>query len=350
MENSRRTFIHSSVATLLLSQVSVGNAQVSSGKKVSSPGAPFFDSKSYSEDELVWLYQKRHLHPGTKFYEAQLAAAAETAPSAADSVFFYWDDTAKLLVNPYSLKSDNTLKTGSYTINAEVLNFHPSSRVNQDVLSSLDTNLQLVFRTQAADSNGDLITSITMAGLQFAGDYLSGKDSKLLTLSANNQLTNFPPSEQISIVDGQVSLIVGLAGQKKKSFWDDLVQIFQSFTNSPVFGLLPIPKLYSTAAQTVVALLNQVEQQQRLIPLLSGKKLDFRLYDGASTNPFLLKPGFWVLMNAQEAASHIDKTSHNINDLVLDIPGQLYEMKDKNGNAVDMTYCVSRVLLPAVKA
>ena len=140
MDNSRRTFMHSSIATLLLSQVAVGYEQ-NSGLKPTSAGPPFFNSEPYTEDELVWLYQKKHLHAGSKFYEAE-----EAAP-ATDSVFFYWDDGANLLVNPYSLKADSTVKPGSYTIKAEVLNFHPSAKINQDVLSSLDTNLQSMFLT-----------------------------------------------------------------------------------------------------------------------------------------------------------------------------------------------------------
>lgn len=355
MDSSRRMFLQSSLSAAL---ISANWLQVSHGQNTKPPGhthqaqprRPFYDTTTkYSPDDLFRLYQKRSMYGEHSYLAAQEKAAA--TPLATDSVLFYWDPTTNLLTNPYNLKADTTFTSSkTYTINAEVLNFHPSSNVDQNVLASLDTNLQLVFQTQNVDSSGDLLTSITMAGLQFADNYLSGTDSKLLPLTSNNQLTSFPPAEQIDIVDGQISMKVSLAGQKRASFWDKLLQIFQSFTNSPVFGLLPIPKLYSTAAQTVTTLLNQVEQEQRLIPLLNGKILDFRLYDGGSTNPFVMKPGFWVVMNAEEAAPHIDSTSHNITDLQVDIPDQLYEMKDKSGNAVDITYCVSRILIPTVQS
>jgi len=298
----------------------------------------------YTRDELLFLYKGKQLYPSKHFFFAQLSASLSTR----ESVLFYWDRTTNTLVNPYNLKDDGKFKSGSYTLNAEVLSFHPSSADDNNVWSKLDSNLQLTFLTKAADHNGDLVTSITMAALDVASQFLSGKDSKLLSPSSNNQLTNFPPSEQIVIANGQVSLMIGLAGQKKRSFWDGLLSVFTAASNSPILGLLPIPKLYGTAAQTITSLLNQVAQQEKLVQVLNGKLLQFRLSDSGSSAPFLLKEGYWVIMDANAAAPHIDRSTHNISDLILDVPGQLYELQDKDGNAVDMTYCVCNILLPAV--
>lgn len=317
-----------------------------------SVGANYFNvNATYSQTELAYLYQARHAHGGGRvpFFNAEIASLAGTR----DSVLFYWDMDQKKLVNPFNLKADPSIsKDKSYTINAEVLNFHPSSTDADDVWSNLQTNLQLTFRTQATDANGDALTSITMAGLNFAQEFLGGKDGKLLSVpstNGGNNLTSFAPSEQVSITNGEVSLMVGLAGQKKGSFWDTLVAIFKQVTDSPVFGLLPIPKLYQTAADTIGTLLSQLNQAQGLVQVLNGKKLQFRIYDGSSFNPFVLRPGYWVILDAQVASGHMDSKTHDINDWMLDLPGQLYELKDNNGEAVDITYSVAEILLPEAK-
>ena len=114
-------------------------------------------------------------------------------------------------------------------------------------------------------------------------------------------------------------------------------------------NLLPIPKLYQTAADTIGTLLTQLNQDQKLVQVLDGKKLQFRIYDGSSFNPFVLRAGYWVLLDAQVASPQIDPSSHNINGWVLDVPGQLYELKDNNGDAVDFTHSVAELLLPEAK-
>jgi hypothetical protein len=306
-----------------------------------TPSKPFFDlTEAYSRDQLVQLYLKK---PTSRF-----AAERFAQTPTRDSVFFYWDQAAKKMVNPFNLQADASTKPGTYSINAELLSFHPSSADSNGIWKDLSNNLQVTFNIQAAEPSGDLVQWLTMAGLQIASDFMSGQDSRLLSLTDNNQMTDFRPAEQVQIVNGQVDMMVSLAGQKKKSFWDDLLQIFKSVTDSPIFGLLPIPKLYSTAVSALNAFFNQVEQQQRLIKVLSGKKLKFRIYDGTSTNPFLLKPGYWVILDAQAAASHMDNMQNL--DLVLDVPGQLYEVKDKDNRPVDITYCVAQILLPPVKS
>jgi hypothetical protein len=341
----RRDVLLSSLGVLSLgpmSNVALAARAGREGPSTSVVPKRFFNlQQHYSKDELSALYLKKYPH-------RKLFSADAIEPRT--SVFFYWDPQENLLVNPFNLKADSSTKPGTYSINAEVYNFHPSSTDDNQVWSQLDTNVQMTFSLQAADANNDLFQWIVMAGLDFASQYLSGKDSKLLSLSDNNQLNGgVPASQQIQITDGQVSMMVGLAGQKKKSWWDTFIQLFQSVTNSPLFGLLPLPKLAVSAVSAIDSLLNQVEQQEKLVQVLQGKKLPFRLYDGTSTNPFLLKPGTWVVLDALSASSHIDSASHNIKDLVVDIPGQLFELKTKDGAAVDMTYSVLNILIPPVK-
>jgi hypothetical protein len=350
MTASRRDFVQGLAAAAAALNVPAAFPQANSASKLHTVPSSYFDLNAvYTDEELALLYRNNRIHPKSHFFDAQLAPAATTR----DSVLFYWDDAKKKLTNPYNVTPDSSIASGKqYTINADVLNFHPSSADVDSVWSKLDTNLQLTFRTYAVDSQGDLLTSITMAGLDFAQDYLSGKDGKLLTVPSDggkNNLTNFSASEQITITNGEVNLMIGLAGQKKKSFWDTLVSIFGQVTNSPVFGMLPIPKLYQTAASTISTLLSQVEQSQRLVQVLNGKKLYFRIYNGGSTNPFVLRPGYWVVLDAQAAGPHIDQNTHDINDWVLDLPDQLYEVKDHNGDAVDITYSVANIQLPEAK-
>ena len=38
---------------------------------------------------------------------------------------------------------------------------------------------------------------------------------------------------------------------------------------------------------------------ERLVQILNGKKLYSRIHDGGSTNPFVLRPGYWVVLDAQ---------------------------------------------------
>jgi hypothetical protein len=350
MSPSRRDFMQMIAAAVAATGVGEAVGQTKQASKTRMLAPTYFDvNAAYTDEELAFLYLGKRLHPHSHLYDAQIASEGATR----DSVIFYWDDAKKKLTSPYNVTPATGIATDKqYTINADVLNFHPSSADVDSVWSKLDTNLQLTFRTYAVDTHGDLLTSITMAGLDFAQDYLSGKDGKLLTVPSDqgkNNLTNFPPAEQIVITNGEVNLMVGLAGQKKKSFWDNLVSIFGQITNSPVFGKLPIPKLYQTAATTVSTLLAQIEKSERLVQILNGKKLYFRIYDGGSTNPFVLRPGYWVVLDAQAASSHIDQSTHDIKDWVLDLPDQLYELKNQNGDAVDITYSVANIQLPEAK-
>jgi hypothetical protein len=54
-------------------------------------------------------------------------------------------------------------------------------------------------------------------------------------------------------------------------------------------------------------------------------------------------------MDAHAAGEKINPTTHDIDDWVLDIDDELYELKDKNNKPVDITYSVASVVLPEIK-
>jgi hypothetical protein len=75
MENSRRAFMQSSIATALLSGLPPFEAYGSAERPGSSPAhRPLFDVTSkYKSDDVVWLYQRKHLQEGSKFYAQEAA-------------------------------------------------------------------------------------------------------------------------------------------------------------------------------------------------------------------------------------------------------------------------------------
>jgi hypothetical protein len=104
--------------------------------------------------------------------------------------------------------------------------------------------------------------------------------------------------------------------------------------------MLPIPKLYQTAIQSVTASLSQLQTQSNLIKILGGNSYGYKLYKGANSDADLtFRPGHWVLLNSEFAAAHMDSKS-NLSGIYLDIPGLLYQLKDSNNQVVDTTYAV----------
>ncbi len=351
MKSSRRSFL------------SAGPAALAALELFDSPpvaaqdsGGSFFDFRShYGYAELKNIY-----HPLTP---VATAAAALPAPppremaAPAGSVLYYWDAQANRLTNPFNLKPDAGFKAGtSYMLKSSVYNFHSSKADMDSVWADESNNVQLTFQAMALDPFDQELTWIVMAGLNMASANLKGADNKSLSVTNNNQLTGSgSPSDSIIITDGQVSLTLGVAGQKKKSFWDTLVSLLGTITDSPVFGLLPLPRLASSTLTAVSGLLSQIEKANKLVRVLSGKQVDFRLYDatGSDSNPFVLKPGFWVVLNADQAKSYIDLSDgQNFNkNIVLDIPSQQYALVDtsKNNMPIDVTYAVARIQLPQYK-
>jgi hypothetical protein len=343
-QRSRRSFLQSSAGALILTAIGKGTAS-QAAQGIATPDGAALPSKErlfafdthYSKSEILSLYTK-DTAPGFRATEVR----------ARDSVLFYWDPEKKQLINPFNLKADDKTKPGNYTLKVEVLSFHPSSADNSSIWNDLSNQVQLTFATKAADQSGNIYTWLTMAAIQIGNEFLAGKDQKLLPFSDNNQLTNFQASDQITIADGQVSLRFGIAGQKKDTFWTWLIGLFTTAANSPIVGMLPIPKLAATAVDAFGKLLDQAQKSDKLVQALNGKLLQFRIYDGTSSAPFLLRPGYWVLLDAVTAKKYFDKDS-NISGLILDVPGQLYEMVNTKDQPVDTTYCVFSLLIPQVK-
>lgn len=342
---SRRSFLNlaSSLGALSVLDRETLNAL---GQDVPVQVSDFFNFQSkYEYSELMHLYGKQGNSP-----YAGSSAAPGTIPS---TVFFYWDDQAKQLINPYNLKPDSKISAGNYELKANVYNFHPSSGDITKFWKDDTNNVQLTFTAQANDQFDEEFQWIVLSGMSMLGNDLKGKDKQSLSLPSNNALTSFPSSEKIIITNSEVSLTLGLAAQKKQSILNHFIAAFKTIVGSPMFGLIPMPKLASDTVTAISTLLSQISKDNSLTPVIKGKQVDFRLYDGSSTNPFVLKPGYWVIMDAVQARPLIDnKDSENIKKgILLDLPNQQYELVDSSSNqqSVDITYAVIRILIPPVK-
>jgi hypothetical protein len=297
--------------------------------------------RSYSREQLVSLYWKGD----------QPSRGLVASPKA--SMLYFWDSSAKQLVNPLNVKVDSSIKPATYSLEVEVFNFHTSSTDLGTIWKGATNNAQLTFNVKTPGEDDDISWIVSM-GLQFASNFLGGADKKSFGLTDNNTPTKeFRKSERVIITDGGGEIQTFVAAQKKKSIWDNLLQIVKAFAESPVLGILPIPKLLPEAVKTLSGTFDYIQSKEQLIPVLGGLKQRFRLYDGAPAasvpdGVLVLRPGFWVVLDADFAQQHWD-ANRNLPDLVLDLYGQLYELRDKSEKPVDTTYCVSTLSFPTVK-
>jgi hypothetical protein len=266
------------------------------------------------------------------------------------SAVFFWDTNKNQLINPINLIPDQNIKSANYLLQADLYSFHSSKSDMQTHFGGNSNNVQIDFRAKATQSGEDYLWIVT-AGLNIADQFLGGKDQQSISLSNSaNQLTNFSSQDQIVIADGEVSLWIGLNVHKKDGWWDTFLKAIHMITNSPLFALVPMAKLASEAVDAVTQMTQQIEKQNHLTTILQGNRLDFRLYDGTSQNPFCLKPGFWVIMNYDQAKKYIDYTDkENIKKgVILDIGSQQYDVIDTtaNNDPIDVTYAVARFKLP----
>jgi hypothetical protein len=277
----------------------------------------------------------------------ELHAAALSVPG---SEVFFWDRSKMQLINPSNLTPDSTIKPGTYNIQAAVYSFHSSESDMKELFNDDANNVQLTFRAQATQ-NGEEFTWIVQAGLNVASNLLGGSDKQSLNLSnKNNKVTDFAsPADQITVTDGAVSLWIGLAAQKKDSWWDTFLKAIHLISDSPLFALVPMAKLASMTANAVDQMTQQIEEHQKLTTIITGNRLDFTLYPGTSQNPFTLRPGFWVVMNHDQADRYVDyNDNENIRKgVILDIAGQQYNIVDTaNGHKpIDVTYAVANISL-----
>jgi hypothetical protein len=265
----------------------------------------------------------------------------DTGRTVRVGVPFWWDKGAKMLVNPTNNKFDSSIKPGDYRLETTVLNFRASRRELGDVWERMENNCQLNINPKSVSSEGDKLEWILMTGINIAQDIFSTKDTQLAALTQNNKPTEvLQKSEAVLFKKGNCTLGITINAQKKKSVWDSLLGVVKKFTGSAVFGVLPIPKLYQTAIQSVTAALGQLMTQSRVIEVLGGMSYEYQLYGGANARADLVfRPGRWVVLDSEFAQAHMDR-NHNLAGVYLDIPGLLYQLKDANNQSVDTTYTV----------
>jgi hypothetical protein len=349
---NRREFVGASIAAALSGAV-LSNAKGAVGQAASSTSVDasakvkvprhfkhFNFDVSYTNDET------KQLLLGSSRIES--SAAAPAAPRI--GLPFWWDKDAQMLVNPYNVKYDPTITAGDYSVTATIENFRASQAELGDVWNKLTNNAQLRFTAGSTSAEDDPLKWILITGIDVADKVFARGDKQLAPLNQNNTPTEqLRPAEQVTIKKGLCTLQLNIAAQKKHSFWDTLLSVVKKFENSSVFGLLPIPKIYLDTATAVTTAFDQLTSQSKLLPVLTGKSYEFRIYDGSPTADLKFRPGHWVILDSDFAAKNMD-TNSNLPNIKLDIPGLLYQLKDKNNQPVDTTYSVTNVLLNQAQA
>ena len=264
------------------------------------------------------------------------------APGSRVGLPFWWDKAQKILVNPVNVPFDQQITPGDYQLASEILNFRAARKDVGDVWKKLTNNAQININASSVTQDGDQVDWILMTGIDIASGIFA-KGGNLATVKDNNRPTNvLRPAEAIVFKKGICNLAVTINAQKKKSFWDRLLSFSNSFANSAVFGVLPLPALYQTATKTFTALLTEIQKQHELFAVISSRCYAFKLYSGAtnSNTEFNFRPGRWVVIDSVFASAHMD-ANKNLPDIYLDIPGLLFEVKNRKTNApVDTTYTV----------
>lgn len=342
VHQTRRQFVETSTAALvaLLAGDSVGQEHHSASGQIhhnTTSSRHFTFGQIYTGEETIRLLRS--------------GPALSLAGPTPIGLPFWWDPSEKKLVNPTNLSFDPTITAADYQLTATLLNFRASLKELGDVWQKLSNNAQLNLNPGSVSAEGDDIQWIIMTGINVAQGLFGNTGKDPAQLNQNNKPTNsFRPAEATIFKKGVCSLSLTLSAQKKKSVWDKLLAAVKAFTGSSVFGMLPIPKLYQTAVQSVTASLEQLKSQSNLIPVLTGNSYNYKLYSGANPSADLVfRPGHWVVINSAYAAAHMD-ANKNLSDTVLDIPGLLYQLKDKNNQVVDTTYTVAQLDLTPVPA
>jgi hypothetical protein len=306
-----------------------------------TPKHHFNFDKSYNSEQTRLL-----LKPANKVTTTGQTFAANSGTRI--GLPFYWDDQAKVLVNPYNVQYDPAVGAGMYEFSSTIFNFRASQAELGDVWQKLTNNAQLRITAGGLSPEDDPIKWIIMTGVDIAQKYFSSKDKQLLPLAQNNKPTDeFRPAEKVNFKNGFCTLQMNISAQRKKSFWDKLLQVIKPIVNSSVFGILPVPKLYLDTAKTLTATFDQLASQSSLIPVLTGNAYEFRIYDGTPATDLKFRPGHWVIVDSDFASAHMD-SKHNLAGVFLDIPGLQYQLKDSNNQSVDTTYMVCKIGLDKV--
>jgi hypothetical protein len=293
---------------------------------------------------------------GLTYFERQqsrralpIQAVAAEAPAA--SAIYFWDSAQAQFIAPNNLTVDPSTKPGSYVLQASVFSFHSSSADMQNLFANNANNVQINFAAEAMQ-NGELVTWIVNAALSTAQNWIGGADNRSVSASGSqNQLTNIPaPQDQIAISDGEVSITLALQAQKKGSWWDTVLSALGAVTNSPLFAVVPMAKLIGQTVDAITEMTSKIEQTEKLVVILQGSKLECKIYDtGVSTQPYVLKPGFWLMANYSEISPYVDfGNKENLKQgIILDFADQQYDVLDTNNNhkPIDVTYSVIEMTL-----
>jgi hypothetical protein len=338
MSPNRREFVSASAAAFA-SLLSSGSMAQTSGNNTPPPssGSNHFNfGKVYSSAETKQLLRPSQGAKGTTF----------TAPTG---IPFWWDADEKKLINGTNVKFDQTMTAADYKLAATLLSFRASEKDLGDVWNHLTNNAQLNINPASVSTEGDPLNWILMTGIKLAQTLLNKNDSHSVSLSqsstssnnANKPTAKLASSEAVVFKKGICQLAVTLEAQKKQSVWDRIMGLLKSA--STITGLLPIPKLYETALNSVLSSLDQLQAQtanSRLITILGGLSYNYKLYDGANKSADLtLRPGKWVFIDSGFAQDHFD-SQNNLKDAYLFVGGELYQVTDPNNKPIDTTYVV----------
>lgn len=302
----------------------------------------YFGSGVYTQEQLDQLYGTavERTRPGTR-----------RAATDRRHMIFYYDDQARLLVNPYNVRPG--LTSAKYSMEIKILNSHVAQSDYDTIWKKLkhDGQMQLALtsRSSAGADADDLTWTLMNAIDVFLGGDLQGLDKRLKAFVSNNQPTSrFRPSEKIEIATGTANFLLQLAAQKKQSWWRTLLTIGGQVLNSPLFAILPIPKLFPEALQFANTVLDHLQGSEPLVPVWTSAGIPFKLYEGATpATPFTMRPGFWLTIDRRYAEGHLD-ANQNLQNHIIDLPGQFWELKANGTTAVDANYSVLELTFPKI--
>jgi hypothetical protein len=355
-ETSRRDFIGMTMVTgltgLMAGSCKANQSQneVASKKSVvggheggllnTTSGRHFNFAKPYTPTEAREIFARSQAQRRVKNYVAMLGAPSFANPAMP----YWWDPDKKFLIHPANLSYDNAIKAADYQLTASVLNFRASEiELGQDVFGKLTDNAQLQLSAGSSDKNNELVNWVMMTGVDIVSSLFSKKDGQLVPLTQNNSPTSaLRPSEAVVVKNGICNLAMNVVAQKKKSLWDRLLAAVHAIMGSPVFGILPIPKLYLDAANSIASALQELTKVSNLITVLNSQPYPFKLYEGAAGFADMkFRPGHWVVVNGDFAASSWD-ADRNLPGVKLDIRG-FYRLINPSGQPIDTTYTVAEI-------
>src|SRR6185437_15752237 len=103
---------------------------------------------------------------------------------------FWWDSTAKKLVNGTNVQFDQGITAADYQLATTLLTFRASQKDLGDVWNKLTNNAQLNINPASISSDGDTLNWVLMTGVKLAQGLLNKNDSQSVSLQANTSTNN----------------------------------------------------------------------------------------------------------------------------------------------------------------